>query len=119
MHTPRPAVTGACGGPLDCQRRRALARAAGADGGGAVYILNGSLFSVKNSTFRNNSAAGRERPFDIYLADSITNAVGGLRIATEHNLKFYIHLMEKVRQKIKDDCFEPWAKDFIKRYNNE
>ena len=48
-----------------------------------------------------------------------TNEVLGLRIATEHNLKFYIHLMNEVRIQIKNDNFEKWAKEFLERYNNE
>ena len=48
-----------------------------------------------------------------------TNEVLGLRIATEHNLKFYIHLMNEVKIQIKNDSFEKWAKEFLKRYNNE
>ena len=43
----------------------------------------------------------------------------GLRIATEHNLKFYIHLMNEVKIQIKNDNFEKWAKEFLERYNNE
>ena len=48
-----------------------------------------------------------------------TNEVLGLRIATEHNLKFYIHLMNQVKIQIKNDNFEKWAKEFLERYNNE
>ncbi len=48
-----------------------------------------------------------------------TNEVLGLRIATEHNLKFYIHLMELIRNNIKSDNFEVWAKQFLRNYNNE
>ena len=48
-----------------------------------------------------------------------TNEVLGLRIATEHNLKFYIHLMNEVKIQIKNDSFEKWAKEFLKKYNNE
>ena len=48
-----------------------------------------------------------------------TNEILGLRIATEHNLKFYMHLMQLIRKMIKDECFEQWAKDFLERYNNE
>ena len=48
-----------------------------------------------------------------------TNEVLGLRIATEHNLKFYIHLMNEVKIQIKNDNFEKWAKEFLERYNNE
>jgi len=48
-----------------------------------------------------------------------TNEILGLRIATEHNLKFYIHLMKLIRDNIQSDNFEVWTKKFLKRYNNE
>jgi queuine tRNA-ribosyltransferase len=48
-----------------------------------------------------------------------TNEILGLRIATEHNLKFYIHLMSLIRDKIKTDEFEKWAAKFLQKYNNE
>jgi queuine tRNA-ribosyltransferase len=48
-----------------------------------------------------------------------TNEILGLRIATEHNLKFYTHLMKLIRNKIKQNQFEKWAQEFLKRYNNE
>jgi len=48
-----------------------------------------------------------------------TNEILGLRIATEHNLKFYIHLMKLIRDNIRSDNFEEWTKKFLKRYNNE
>jgi len=47
-----------------------------------------------------------------------TNEILGLRIATEHNLKFYMYLMELIRCNIKSDNFESWAKKFLERYNN-
>ena len=48
-----------------------------------------------------------------------TNEILGLRIATEHNLKFYIHLMKLIRYNIQSDSFEEWAKSFLRKYNNE
>ena len=48
-----------------------------------------------------------------------TNEILGLRIATEHNLKFYIHLMKLIRDNIQSDSFEEWAKAFLRKYNNE
>ena len=47
------------------------------------------------------------------------NEILGLRIATEHNLKFYMDLMGLIRQEIKLNSFEKWASQFLKRYNNE
>ena len=39
--------------------------------------------------------------------------------ATEHNLKFYMHLMSLIREQIKNDTFEEWGKTFLERYNEE
>jgi len=46
-----------------------------------------------------------------------TNEILGLRIATEHNLKFYMHIMNEMRNKINNDTFESWAESFLARYN--
>ena len=92
-----------------------------------LFSFDGKI-NIRNAKYKNDFSPIDNNSFSLisnayskaYLHHLFkTNEVLGLRIATEHNLKFYIHLMAKVRQKIKDDCFEPWAKDFIKRYNNE
>ena len=44
------------------------------------------------------------------------NEVLGLRIATEHNICFYIKLMNDIRQSIIDGKFETWANKFLQRY---
>ena len=92
-----------------------------------LFSFDGKI-NIRNAKYKNDFSPIDHNSFSLisntyskaYLHHLFkTNEVLGLRIATEHNLKFYIHLMEKVRQKIKDDCFEIWAKNFIKRYNNE
>jgi len=95
---------------------------------------NGQLFSfdgkinIRNSKYKNDFSK-----IDNYDFSSIskkysksylhhlfkTNEILGLRIATEHNLKFYMHLMGLIRQEIKLNSFEKWASQFLKRYNNE
>jgi len=45
------------------------------------------------------------------------NEILGLRIATTHNLHFYINLMQTVRLKIEEGVFDTWATEFIHRYN--
>ena len=45
------------------------------------------------------------------------NEILGLRIATSHNLHFYIHLMKTVKLKIEDGTFDSWTTEFIDRYN--
>jgi queuine tRNA-ribosyltransferase len=46
-----------------------------------------------------------------------TNEVLGLRIATDHNLRFYINLMATMRQEILSDNFENWAAAFLSDYD--
>ena len=45
------------------------------------------------------------------------NEILGLRIATTHNLHFYIELMKTIQIKIAENCFETWSNDFINQYN--
>jgi len=48
-----------------------------------------------------------------------TEEILGYRIATQHNLHFYIHLMQTMQDKIKAANFESWAKEFLERYEGE
>ena len=48
-----------------------------------------------------------------------TQEVLGLRIASQHNLHFYITLMKKMREEIMNDTFEKWANDFLMKYESE
>jgi len=92
-----------------------------------LFNFDGKI-NIRNAKYRNDFSLIDKNNFSpisnkytkAYLYHLFkTNEILGLRIATEHNLKFYIHLMQLIREKIKDNCFERWAKDFLKRYNNE
>jgi len=48
-----------------------------------------------------------------------TNEILGLRIATAHNLHFYIQLMRTMRVQIINGNFETWANSFLDRYEGE
>ena len=48
-----------------------------------------------------------------------TEEILGYRIATQHNLRFYIHLMKTMREEIKSGNFENWAMGFLDRYERE
>ena len=41
----------------------------------------------------------------------------GPRLLTIHNLHFTLGVMEKIRQSIKDDCFQEAKEDFLQHYN--
>jgi queuine tRNA-ribosyltransferase len=40
----------------------------------------------------------------------------GPRLATIHSIRFYLHLMEEMRQVIKEGLFASWRKDFYRKY---
>ena len=45
--------------------------------------------------------------------------INGLRLATLHSLHFYMRLMEKIRETIKNGNFAQWKDDFLKEYGPE
>ena len=94
---------------------------------GQLFNFDGKI-NIRNAKYRNDFSPIDENNFSpisneyskSYLHHLFkTNEILGLRIATEHNLKFYIHLMNIIRNKIKLNVFEQWANEFLKRYNNE
>ena len=48
-----------------------------------------------------------------------TEEILGYRIATQHNLHFYIQLMKTMQDEIKAGDFESWARGFLERYEGE
>ena len=91
-----------------------------------MNCLENGKINIKNSKYKNDFSPIDNNEFSLiskqyskaYLHHLFkTNEILGLRIATEHNLKFYIHLMHIIREKIKTNDFEKWAKVFLKRYN--
>jgi len=48
-----------------------------------------------------------------------TEEILGYRIATEHNLCFYIHIMNTMQEAIKAGNFMKWAKGFLERYEGK
>lgn len=40
----------------------------------------------------------------------------GPRLATVHSIRFYLHLMEEMRQVIREGLFSQWRKDFYEKY---
>jgi len=40
----------------------------------------------------------------------------GPRLATVHSIRFYLHLMEEMRQVIKEGLFSQWRKEFYEKY---
>jgi len=50
----------------------------------------------------------------LFNAEEIT----GMTLATIHNLRFYMKLMEDIREAIKNDRFEEFKSEFYEKYNN-
>ena len=91
---------------------------------GTVYTWEGKLL-IRNSAYREDF-----RPIDescdcytcrhfsraylrhLFQADEIL----GLRLATMHNLRFYMLLMEQIRKAILDDAFHEWRGRFHERH---
>jgi len=40
----------------------------------------------------------------------------GPRLATVHNIRFYLHLMEAIRQSIREGRFKEWRREFHARH---
>ncbi|MFH1458483.1 MAG: tRNA guanosine(34) transglycosylase Tgt [Candidatus Omnitrophota bacterium] len=48
-----------------------------------------------------------------------TGEILGLRLVSQHNVHFYLNLMDKSREAIRQDRFEEFRKDFLCKYNNK
>ena len=47
------------------------------------------------------------------------NEMLGLRLASIHNITFYMNLMQKIRNIINDNRFDNWSKSFLNQYSND
>ena len=47
-----------------------------------------------------------------------TEEILGYRIASQHNLTFYINLMKNIRESISNDTFHSFANSFLQKYEN-
>ena len=43
----------------------------------------------------------------------------GPRLASIHNITFYFNLMKKIRDKIRENIFHTWSKQFLNKYSND
>ena len=94
---------------------------------GQIFTTNGKI-NIRNSKYKedfsyidDSSASPYSKKYTkSYLHHLFkTQEVLGLRIASQHNLHFYISLMNKMREKIVSDTFENWANSFLKNYEDE
>ena len=90
-----------------------------------LFTKNGKI-NIRNACYKND-----HNPIDLnsnsILSKKYTksylhhlfkiNEILGLRIATKHNLHFYIQLMQDIRKNIKESTFYNWSINFIEQYN--
>ena len=94
---------------------------------GQLFTFDGKM-NIRNSKYKsdfsfideNGISPMSESYSKAYLHHLFkTEEILGYRIATEHNLRFYIYLMKTMQNKFQNENFETWAKEFIIRYLNE
>ena len=92
---------------------------------GQLFTYNGKL-NIRNSKYKSDFSSIDDNGFSP-LSQTYTKAylhhlfkteeILGYRIATQHNLKFYIHLMQTIQNEIKEGTFKSWKNEFLLNYN--
>ena len=90
-----------------------------------LFTLDGTI-NIRNAKYKNDFSPIDDSVCDMskkysksYLHHLFnTKEILGLRIASSHNLHFYIQLMSTMREKIKNGEFNSWANEFLKRYES-
>jgi queuine tRNA-ribosyltransferase len=92
-----------------------------------IFTSNGKM-NIRNAQYRNDFSLIDETSTSTYSVKYTkaylhhlfrTQEVLGLRIASQHNLHFYIKLMKTMREEILKDTFEKWANGFLMNYDGE
>ena len=98
------------------------------------YGRNGTAFTSEGKlTIRNSPYIEDLLPLDkkcsCYTCKSFSRAylrhlfnadeILGLRLVSLHNIHFYLELMRKIREAIRQDRFVEFKKEFLSKYNNE
>ena len=91
---------------------------------GQIYTHSG-VVRIKNSQYINDLEP-LDDACECYTCTNFTrsyirhlfncNEILGARLATIHNLSFYIKLMENIRKSIQSDSFDEFSKNFIQSY---
>ena len=94
---------------------------------GQLFTFDGKL-NIRNAKYKtdfssiddNGISPMSEKYTKSYLHHLFkTQEILGYRLATQHNLRFYIHLMNTMQEEIKTGNFKNWAKGFLERYEGE
>ena len=94
---------------------------------GQLFTYDGKI-NIRNAKFKNDHS-----PIDNSGLCSLSNQYSksylhhlykteeilGYRIASQHNLTFYINLMKNIRESISNDTFHSFANSFLQKYENE
>jgi len=93
---------------------------------GQLFTFTGKI-NIRNSKYKTDFSPIDNNGFS-YMSETYTKAylhhlfkteeILGYRIATQHNLRFYISLMNTIQKEIRKGSFTPWAKSFISHYIN-
>ena len=90
-----------------------------------LFTFNGTI-NIRNAKYKNDFNPIDEKISDLsrkytkaYLHHLFnTKEILGARIASSHNLHFYIKLMNRMRLEIKNDTFYQWADKFLTQYES-
>ena len=91
---------------------------------GQLFTFEGKI-NIRNSKYKLDFSPIDTNGFspmsEIYTKSYLhhlfkTEEILGYRIATQHNLRFYISLMKTMQKEIKNGNFMAWVKDFLARY---
>ena len=91
---------------------------------GQLFTSRGTL-NIRNARYRSELEpvqAGCDCPLCVnfgraYLGHLFhTGEVLGLRLATAHNLRFYLRLMADMRTAIREGRFQSWSREFLQQY---
>tara|TARA_B100001029_G_C15062781_1_gene460108 strand:- start:2798 stop:3931 length:1134 start_codon:yes stop_codon:yes gene_type:complete len=94
---------------------------------GQLFTFNGKI-NIRNSKYKSDFNKIDENTFspmsNIYSKAYLhhlfkTEEILGYRIATQHNLYFYINLMKIMQNKIIKGQFNHWSKEFLFNYNRK
>ncbi len=94
---------------------------------GQLFTAQGKI-NIRNAKFKNDFTciddSGISSMSQTYTKSYLhhlfkTEEILGYRIATQQNLRFYIWLMNQMRETILNETFETWANDFLLGYEGE
>ena len=92
---------------------------------GQLFTFNGKI-NIRNAKYKKDFSPIDDNDFSpmsqtytkAYLHHLFkTEEILGYRITTQHNLRFYVLIMQKIQEALKNGTFNEWSKKFIEKYN--